>query len=136
VLALWKGAGPTVVRAMALNLGMVISFTPFEKLFRDRMGFGELPTLLGATAVSGVVAAACSLPFDYVKTQIQSMQPGPNGKYPFSGSLDCARQTWALGGHKQFYRGFGTYCVRIVPHVLGTWILLKDIQVLEEFLGF
>jgi hypothetical protein len=39
-----------VVRAMALNLGMVISFTPSKKLFRDQMGFGELPTLLGATA--------------------------------------------------------------------------------------
>ncbi|KAL2320020.1 hypothetical protein Fmac_028989 [Flemingia macrophylla] len=29
----------------------------------------------GASSVSGFFAAACSLPFDYVKTQIQKMQP-------------------------------------------------------------
>ncbi|KAK4338996.1 hypothetical protein RND71_040458 [Anisodus tanguticus] len=89
-LALWKGAGPTVVRAMALN--MSVEF--FKVVF------------LGANIVSGFFAAACSLPFDYVKTQIQKMQPDAEGKYPYTGSFDCAMKTLKSGGPFKFYTRF------------------------------
>jgi solute carrier family 25 oxoglutarate transporter 11 len=135
VLALWKGAGPTVVRAMALNMGMLASYDQSVEFFRDSMNFGELPTLVGASAVSGFFASACSLPFDYVKTQIQKMQPGPDGKYPYTGSVDCAIKTLAAGGPLKFYSGFGTYCVRIAPHVMMTWIFLNEIQKFEKSFG-
>lgn len=47
VLALWKGAGPTVVRAMALNMGMLASYDQSVELFRDSLGFGETATVVG-----------------------------------------------------------------------------------------
>lgn len=47
VLALWKGAGPTVVRAMALNMGMLASYDQSVELFRDSLGFGEVSTVVG-----------------------------------------------------------------------------------------
>lgn len=117
-LALWKGAGPTVVRAMALNMGMLASYDQSVEFFRDNMGWKEIPTVVGASAVSGFFAAACSLPFDYVKTQIQKQKPGPDGKLPYSGSLDCAAKTLKEGGPLRFYSGFATYCIRIAPHVM------------------
>lgn len=85
-----------------------------------------LPLFTGASAVSGFFASACSLPFDYVKTQIQKMQPDANGKYPYTGSLDCAMKTFKAGGPFKFYTGFPVYCVRIAPHVMvwGHYILL------------
>lgn len=73
---------------------------------------------LGASSVSGFFASACSLPFDYVKTQIQKMQPDAEGKFPYSGSLDCAMKTLKAGGPLKFYTGFPVYCVRIAPHVM------------------
>lgn len=72
----------------------------------------------GASTISGFFAAACSLPFDYVKTQIQKMQPDAEGKLPYSGSLDCALKTLKSGGPFKFYTGFPVYCVRIAPHVM------------------
>ncbi|WZZ38665.1 hypothetical protein YC2023_034924 [Brassica napus] len=92
VLALWKGCGPTVVRAMALNMGMLASYDQSAEYMRDNLGLGETSTVVGASAVSGFCAAACSLPFDFVKTQIQKMQPDA--------------------------QGFPVYCVRIAPHVM------------------
>eukprot|EP00850_Spirogloea_muscicola_P022814 SM000313S11964 [mRNA] locus=s313:51519:53652:+ [translate_table: standard] len=135
VLALWKGAGPTVVRAMALNMGMLASYDQSVEFFRDNLGTGEITTVIGASSISGFFAAACSLPFDYVKTQIQKMQPGPDGKLPYSGSLDCAAKTLASGGPLKFYTGFGTYCVRIAPHVMMTWIFLNQIGKLQKQIG-
>ncbi|KAF2286236.1 hypothetical protein GH714_012166 [Hevea brasiliensis] len=46
-----------------------------QALQLDSLGSGEAATVLGASTVSGFFASACSLPFDYVKTQIQKMQP-------------------------------------------------------------
>ncbi|CAH1435883.1 unnamed protein product [Lactuca virosa] len=39
VLALWKGVGPTVVRAMALNMGMLASYDQSVEFFKDNLGF-------------------------------------------------------------------------------------------------
>ena len=72
----------------------------------------------GASTISGFFAAACSLPFDYVKTQIQKMQPDAEGKLPYFVSLDCALKTLRSGGPLKFYTGFPVYCVRIAPHVM------------------
>ncbi|KAF5176114.1 Mitochondrial dicarboxylate/tricarboxylate transporter DTC [Thalictrum thalictroides] len=136
VLSLWKGAGPTVVRAMALNMGMLASYDQSVEFFKDSVGLGEASTTVAASAVSGFFASACSLPFDYVKTQIQKMQPDATGKYPYTGSLDCAMKTLKSGGPFKFYTGFPVYCVRIAPHVMMTWIFLNQIQKYEKTLGW
>lgn len=135
VLSLWKGAGPTVVRAMALNMGMLASYDQSVEFFRDSLGLGEYSTVVGASAVSGFFASACSLPFDYVKTQIQKMQPDATGKYPYSGSFDCALKTLKSGGPFKFYTGFPVYCIRIAPHVMMTWIFLNQIQKVQKSIG-
>ncbi|PIA53966.1 hypothetical protein AQUCO_00900500v1 [Aquilegia coerulea] len=136
VLSLWKGAGPTVVRAMALNMGMLASYDQSVEFFKDSLGLGEASTTVAASAVSGFFASACSLPFDYVKTQIQKMQPDATGKYPYTGSLDCAMKTLKAGGPFKFYTGFPVYCVRIAPHVMMTWIFLNQIQKFEKTIGW
>ncbi|KAK2979154.1 hypothetical protein RJ640_029312, partial [Escallonia rubra] len=118
ILALWKGAGPTVVRAMALNMGMLASYDQSVEYLKDSLGLGEASTVVGASALSGFFASACSLPFDYIKTQIQKMQSNAEGKYPYSGSLDCAIKTLKSGGPLKFYTGFPVYCARIAPHVM------------------
>ncbi|KAK4753671.1 hypothetical protein SAY87_001775 [Trapa incisa] len=51
VLALWKGAGPTVVRAMALNMGMLASYDQSVEFFKDSLGFGEASTVLGEVSI-------------------------------------------------------------------------------------
>lgn len=48
ILSLWKGAGPTVVRAMALNMGMLASYDQCIEFFSDN-GFSEVSTVVGKT---------------------------------------------------------------------------------------
>lgn len=135
VLSLWKGAAPTVVRAMALNMGMLASYDQSVEFFRDSVGLGETATVLGASTISGFFASACSLPFDYVKTQIQKMQPDAEGKYPYTGSLDCAIKTLKSGGPLKFYTGFPVYFIRIAPHAMFTLIFLHQIQKFQSTVG-
>lgn len=58
------------------------------------------------------------------------MQPDAQGKYPYTGSLDCALKTLKAGGPFKFYTGFPVYCVRIAPHVMVLSLSLSLIRYL------
>lgn len=134
---LFTGAGPTVVRACALNMGMLASNDHAKEALED-LGFapgGSVVTLGGAT-IAGFFASACSLPFDYVKTQLQRQKPDPaTGKLPYSGALDCAVKTFKEGGPLKFYTGFPTYFIRIAPHVVLTLSFVSALPKLEAKFG-
>lgn len=80
----------------------------------ERMGFpaGGKVVVLGGATVAGFFAAACSLPFDFLKTRLQEMVPKPDGSLPYKGLVDCALQTLRRDGPTKFYTGFPTYCAR------------------------
>ncbi len=84
------------------------------KEFIETLGFerGSPTPVIGGAFIAGFFASACSLPFDYVKTQLQKMKPGPDGSLPYKNALDCAGKTLAEGGPLKFYSGFSTYIVR------------------------
>jgi len=69
------------------------------------------------------------LPFDFVKTRLQKQQKGPDGKVQYKGMLDCFQKVAREEGLLRFYRGFGTYYVRIAPHAMVTLIV-------ADFLGY
>lgn len=136
VSGMWKGCGPTVVRAMALNCGALASYdhtkeTIMRAIGEGREDGGERLGIVGASFTSGLVGSVFSLPFDYVKTQIQRQKPDADGKLPFSGPLDCARKTLAQHGPARFYAGLPTYSMRIAPMITLTWFLIEAIKKLE-----
>merc|ERR1719262_1329238 len=117
-LGLFKGALPTATRAMALNFGM-LAFNAQAKELLQGAGAPAPAQTFGASAIAGFFASAFSLPFDFVKTQIQKMKPDPvTGEMPFKGSIDCAMKQVAKGGPLQLWSGFPTYYVRIAPHAM------------------
>ena len=123
VAGLWKGSTPTVVRAMALNMGMLATFDQAKEYLAGQIGSGWTATLT-ASAVSGFGASVMSLPFDFVKTRIQKQRPDANGVLPYKNTLDCFMKVAAREGPTAFYAGFPTYYVRIAPHAMLVLILV------------
>ncbi|KAJ3343690.1 putative mitochondrial 2-oxoglutarate/malate carrier protein [Entophlyctis luteolus] len=116
ILALWKGSGPTVVRAMALNLGMLSTYSEAKTRLEPVLGKNSSATALASSAVAGFFASFFSLPFDFLKTRLQKQVPDPStGKMMYKGTLDCAVKVFEKEGPLAFYKGFGTYYVRIAP---------------------
>lgn len=136
IKGLFTGATPTVVRAMALNMGMLASNDQAKEII-EGFGFekGGTVVVLGAASIAGIVAAVCSLPFDYVKTQLQRMKPDANGKYPYTGAIDCAFKTLKEGGIPKLYTGLPTYMIRISPHAALTLIILSNLPKLQAKVG-
>lgn len=133
-LGLLAGAPPTVVRAMALNLGMLATNSKAKETLAGA-GLTGQPLILGSSALAGFMASAMSLPFDYVKTQMQRQKPGADGKLPFASSMDCAMKTMATGGPLKFYAGFPTYYIRIAPHAMLVLILQANAKKMLDARG-
>ncbi|KAI1763404.1 mitochondrial carrier [Hypoxylon sp. FL1150] len=129
VTALWAGAAPTVVRAMALNLGQLAFFSEAKAQLKERTAWSAKSQTLTASAIAGFFASFLSLPFDFVKTRLQKQQRGPDGKLPYKSMTDCFVKVARQEGLTRFYRGFGTYYVRIAPHAMVTLIVV-------DYLGF
>lgn len=91
VLSCWKGCAPTVVRAMALNLGMLVSYDESKERLGKYLGKERANTVwVLSSLISGGIAATMSLPFDNVKTKMQKMTRRPDGTFPYKSLLDCA----------------------------------------------
>ena len=125
ILELWKGVGPTMVRAMALNLGMLGPYDQAKEIFGKFWG-NTMKTNLAASACAGFLAAFLSLPFDNMKTKLQRMKKLPDGSWPYKGMIDCGLKTIAKEGPLGFYTGFPTYYVRIAPHSMLV-LLIGDV---------
>jgi len=125
--SLFKGVGPTMVRAMALNLGMLGPYDQAKDFFARFFGESKV-TLLSASACAGFLAAFLSLPFDNVKTKVQRMKKLPDGTYPYKGMIDCAKKTVLKEGPLGFYTGFPTYYFRIAPHAMLTLLIADGLK--------
>lgn len=128
VRGFFSGASPTIVRGLSINVGMLTSYSQYQKLLVPVTGEGTQTNRFAAGALSGWTAATVSLPFDFIKTRLQKMKPDANGKMPYSSFLDCARQVAAKEGPMSFYNGYATYVMRITPHIMLTWVFMDNIK--------
>lgn len=115
ITALWSGCYPTVVRAMALNFGQLAFFSEAKSQLKDTSLSPRTQTLT-ASAIAGFFASFFSLPFDFVKTRLQKQTKAADGSLPYKGMFDCFQKVAQEEGLLRFYRGFGTYYIRIAPH--------------------
>ncbi|OQD74159.1 hypothetical protein PENDEC_c012G04330 [Penicillium decumbens] len=131
--ALWAGALPTVIRAMALNMGQLAFFAESKTQLKQHTTLSPQSQTFAASAIAGFFASFLSLPFDFIKTRLQKQQKDPKtGQVPYKGVLDCARKVIAEEGWLRFYRGFGTYYVRIAPHAMVTLIVADYLNLLTK----
>ncbi|KAJ5727302.1 hypothetical protein N7493_005122 [Penicillium malachiteum] len=133
VTALWAGALPTVIRAMALNMGQLAFFAESKAQLKQHTSLSTQNQTFAASAIAGFFASFLSLPFDFIKTRLQKQTKDPKtGLVPYRGVFDCARKVVKEEGWLRFYRGFGTYYVRIAPHAMVTLIVADYLNLITK----
>ena len=72
VTALWKGAVPTMVRAIVVNMLMLVSYDTVKDYATKAMGPNASPLQIqfGSSLLAAVAGVVGSLPFDNVKTKM------------------------------------------------------------------
>ena len=73
VTSLWTGAAPTMLRASALNVCMLVSYETAKDIATAALGKDASPFQIqfGSSMIAAVATACGSLPFDNIKTKMQ-----------------------------------------------------------------
>ncbi|OJJ06297.1 hypothetical protein ASPVEDRAFT_55965 [Aspergillus versicolor CBS 583.65] len=108
--AFWRGTVP-VVGKQAVN--STVRFTTFgvlqgEVAKRWPEAAGNMSTTLAMGTLSGIVTAYCSMPFDNIKTRIQS------AGHTHIGMFDCAADMARREGLRTFWRGTTPRLMRLM----------------------
>lgn len=123
-LGMYRGASPTVARAMSLNLSMLVTFDIVKGKLEARNGKSHLTTF-SATFISGIFTSVCSLPFDNMKTKMQKQTKGEDGKYMYENLRDCIKKSIAREGTFGLWTGLPTYYIRVAPHAMFTLLFAE-----------
>lgn len=79
---------------------------------------------LSFAAVSKLIAAATTYPYQVIRARLQ------NQHHTYNGALDCISQTWNFEGWRGFYKGLGTNLLRVTPATMITFITYENISYL------
>lgn len=115
---LYSGLAPNVLRGMSMNVGMMSCYDQALEMAAVHISKDpdpkkpSLQSKIIASCTAGFTAAWFSLPFDMIKSRLQSA----GGAY--SGVFDCARSILAKEGVLAFWTGFSAYYGRCAPHAM------------------
>jgi len=130
--ALYKGIVPNIGRGMAMNVGMMACSDQARELMLkvtgDDPAAPSMVTRLGSAAAGGFFAAWLSLPFDMLKSRLQDVKKGKDGKLPYRGLVDCASSILRKEGILAFWTGFGAYYARCAPHAMIILMTIDEVK--------
>jgi len=128
VLTMWRGVQPTVIRAMILNMAQLGGYSQSKQLLLSSGYFTDnMTTHFVASLIAGFLSTAVSIPVDITKTRLQTMKM-VDGKYPYSGTLDCGLKVIKNEGIMALWKGFTPYFLRLGPHTILTFIILEQLN--------
>ncbi|KAI6234113.1 Mitochondrial 2-oxoglutarate/malate carrier protein [Aphelenchoides fujianensis] len=128
VLALWRGVGPTIGRAMAVNAAQLATYSQAKQsiLATNYVQDGILCHFI-ASMISGLATTIASMPLDIAKTRIQNMR-AIDGKPEYKGMIDVLTRVIKTEGVLSLYKGFTPYYFRLGPHTVLTFIILEQMN--------
>jgi len=130
--ALYRGYPPTLLRAIAMNVGQMMTYDVAKGELTKHLST-PIYINLSSAAAAGFACAWLSLPFDMMKTRLQNMQPDPKtGLMPYTGVGNCAYRIFTEEGAMRFWRGFGAYYGRCAPHAMIILLVREEVTTLYD----
>ncbi|XP_068617723.1 mitochondrial 2-oxoglutarate/malate carrier protein [Battus philenor] len=115
---LWRGATPTVIRAMVVNAAQLGTYSQAREAFVGLVPDG-ITLHFCASMVSGLITTITSMPVDIIKTRIQNAAKGQS-------QLDVVTNILRNEGVFSLWKGFLPYYARLGPHTVLTFIFLEQ----------
>jgi len=137
ITTLWRGATPTMARAMVVNAAQLATYSQAKQFI---LGTGYIQDGIFchfiASMISGLVTTIASMPVDIAKTRLQSMK-FVDGKPEYKGAFDVLSKVVKKEGFFSLWKGFTPYYFRLGPHTVLTFIFLEqmNIKYKEHVLG-
>jgi len=123
---LWRGAIPTMSRAMVVNIAQLSTYSQAKEYVyaTGYFGQGTLANFISAM-ISGIVTVSASMPVDIAKTRIQNMKI-KHGKPEFKGAMDVIMKISRKEGPLALWKGFVPAYLRQGPMTVLTLLIFDQ----------
>ncbi len=116
----WRGATPTVARAMVVSMTQLGTYDQAKSMLTPYLGTGTSCHLASASAAA-VVYSWASLPLDVAKTRVQAAKVGKGEAVMGMGM--ALKSIVVEEGFLKLWKGFGPYFARSALHTMGMFIV-------------
>ncbi|KAH8377799.1 hypothetical protein KR093_007173 [Drosophila rubida] len=138
IKSLWKGVGPSCLRAMLLTTGDVAVYDLSKRNIISAFGLedGKLVQFL-ASVTSGLAASSLSTPTDVVKSRIMNQPVNELGQgMHYKNAFDCYYKLITQEGIMAMYKGFLPCWLRVGPYNIFFWIAFEQLLRLQGHHSF
>ncbi|XP_034097564.2 mitochondrial uncoupling protein 4C-like [Drosophila sulfurigaster albostrigata] len=133
IKSMWKGVGPSCLRAMLLTTGDVAVYDLSKRNIISMIGLedGKLVQFL-ASVSSGLAASVLSTPTDVVKSRIMNQPVNERGQgMHYRNAFDCYYKLITQEGIMAMYKGFLPCWLRVGPYNIFFWIAFEQLLRLQ-----
>lgn len=134
VLTYWRGAGPTVMRAMVVSTTQLGTYDQAKVTFKE-MGLPDGTSLhLISSLTAGLVYSLASLPLDTAKTRMQSQAAPstPEGALAYRSTGQTLMKIASEEGVGALWKGFGAYFLRGGGHTVFMFLFYEQYRALAR----
>eukprot|EP01100_Stratorugosa_tubuloviscum_P001108 TRINITY_DN1246_c1_g5_i1.p1 TRINITY_DN1246_c1_g5~~TRINITY_DN1246_c1_g5_i1.p1 ORF type:complete len:297 (-),score=115.27 TRINITY_DN1246_c1_g5_i1:145-1035(-) len=127
-LTFWKGASPTVTRAMTVGVTQVATYDVAKNFYVEKNIFSpnSFNLIFFSSFTSGFIYSTLSLPFDVIKTRMQNQHSLFDKRY-YSIS-QSARYMIKSEGFLSLWKGYFPYLLRSGGHTIMMFIFLEHFR--------
>lgn len=127
--SLWRGAAPTILKAMLINSIQLSVYSEIKSSLRRNYAglkkkknylYSHVPAALGSTFVTAVIVS----PVDMIKTRMQLPSPSIISPKPFSGNFNCFIKIVHTESVGALWKGFTPHFIRLMPAtMIATYLM-------------
>ncbi|XP_050502815.1 mitochondrial 2-oxoglutarate/malate carrier protein [Diabrotica virgifera virgifera] len=128
LVTLWRGAIPTMGRAVAVNAAQLSTYSQAKQLIVEYVHMRDgIPLHFVSSMISGLITTIVSMPLDIGKTRLQNMKT-VNGVPEYKGLVDVLGRVVRNEGLFALWKGFLPYYLRLGPHTVLTFVFLEQMN--------
>lgn len=123
---LYKGVGPTTLRAAVLTSAQLSSYDHSKIFLRKLDILPDGPSIhFAASFIAGLVTTTATSPVDVIKTRVMNAARGS-----YQGPIDCLVQLLRTEGPRALFRGWVPNYLRLGPHFIISLPLYEQLRAL------
>ncbi len=128
--AFWRGSAPFVQRAMMVGCFQVATYDEFKGLYARQLNQkkNSIPNVFCAAMTSGLIYSLATMPLESAKNRMAGQKPGPDGKLPYTGTVQTLAKVAKEEGILGLYKGYAPYYLRCGGHTVCMFIFVQMLR--------
>lgn len=125
VSTFWRGSTPFVQRAVMVGCFQVATYDELKNTYARMLGQvkNSLPNVFVSAMTSGLIYSAVTMPLEATKNRMAGQKVGPDGKLPYTSTMQTISKVTKTEGFMGLYKGYGAYYLRCGGHTVCMFVL-------------